>query len=111
MILCLRLLGIGLPLTIGLGTLLAVAMFNGMNIWPALLVGAALAPTDAALGAGMMVNPAVPARIRRLINVESGLNDGIATPVVLVAVAGAGTAGHAGGIGRARRPPSWRWAC
>jgi NhaP-type Na+/H+ or K+/H+ antiporter len=37
----------------------------------------------------MMVNPVVPARIRRLINVESGLNDGIATPVVLVAIAGA----------------------
>jgi NhaP-type Na+/H+ or K+/H+ antiporter len=92
--LCLRLLGIGLPLTMGLGALLAFALFHGMGIWLALLVGAALAPTDAALGAGMMVNPAVPARIQRLINVESGLNDGIATPVVLVAVAGAaGTAG------------------
>jgi len=96
MTLCLRLLGIGLPLTIGLGTLLAFALFHGMGIWLALLVGAALAPTDAALGAGMMVNPAVPARIRRLINVESGLNDGIATPVVLVAVAGAGIAGSTG---------------
>lgn len=92
--LCLRLLGIGLPLTMGLGALLAFALFHGMGIWLALLVSAALAPTDAALGAGMMVNQAVPARIRRLINVESGLNDGIATPVVLVAVAGAaGTAG------------------
>ena len=97
--LCLRLLGIGLPLTIGLGTLLAFALFKGMGIWLALLVGAALAPTDAALGAGMMVNPAVPARIRRLINVESGLNDGIATPVVLVAVAGAATAEHAANVG------------
>ena len=84
----LRLLGIGLPLTIGLGTLLALALPGYSDIWHALLVGAALAPTDAALGAGMMVNPAVPARIRRLINVESGLNDGIATPVVLVAIAG-----------------------
>jgi NhaP-type Na+/H+ or K+/H+ antiporter len=62
-------------------------------------VGAALAPTDAALGAGMMVNAAVPARIRRLLNVESGLNDGIATPFVLVAIAGAGTAGLAAGLG------------
>ena len=60
-------------------------------------MGAALAPTDAALGAGMMINPVVPARIRRLINVESGLNDGIATPVVLVALAGAGIAGHGAG--------------
>ena len=73
-----RLLGVGLPLTIGLGTLLALALFGGMSIWLALLVGAALAPTDAALGAGMMVHPAVPARIRRLLNVESGLNNGIA---------------------------------
>ncbi len=97
--LCLRLLGIGLPLTIGLGMLLALALFSGMNIWLALLVGAALAPTDAALGAGVMVNPAVPARIRRLLNVESGLNDGIATPVVLVAIAGAATAEHAAGVG------------
>ena len=97
--LCLRLLGIGLPLTIGLGTLLAFALFNGMGIWFALLVGAALAPTDAALGAGVMVNPAVPARIRRLLNIESGLNDGIATPVVLVAIAGAATAEHEASLG------------
>ena len=102
MSLCVRLLGIGLPLTIGLGTLLALALFNGMNVWLALLVGAALAPTDAALGAGIMVNPAVPDRIRRLINVESGLNDGIATPFVLVAVAGAATAEHEASSGPAK---------
>ena len=97
--LCLRLLGIGLPLTMGLGALLAFALFPGMGIWLALLVGAALAPTDAALGAGMMVNPAVAARIRRLLNVESGLNDGIATPVVLVALAGAARSSTVAGIG------------
>ena len=90
--LCLRLLGIGLPLSIGLGTLLAFIAPGVSNIWLALLVGAALAPTDAALGAAVMVNRAVPARIRRLLNVESGLNDGIATPFVLVAIAGAATA-------------------
>jgi NhaP-type Na+/H+ or K+/H+ antiporter len=99
--LCVRLLLIGLPLTIGLGALLAYAMVGGTNLWLALLVGAALAPTDAALGAGMMVNRAVPARIRRLINVESGLNDGIATPFVLIALAGAQPSGHTGGIGPA----------
>jgi len=97
--LCVRLLVIGLPLTIGLGTVLALAMVGGITPWLALLVGAALAPTDAALGAGMMVNRAVPVRIRRLINVESGLNDGIATPFVLIALAGAQPSGHAGGIG------------
>jgi NhaP-type Na+/H+ or K+/H+ antiporter len=95
----LRLLGVGLPLTIALGTLLALALFTGMNIWLALLIGAALAPTDAALGAGLMVNQAVPARIRRIINVESGLNDGIATPFVLVAVAGAAAAERAASAG------------
>ncbi|GIH90328.1 cation:proton antiporter [Planobispora siamensis] len=100
--LCARLLGIGLLFTIGLGTLLALALPGMTGIWLALLVGAALAPTDAALGAAMMVNPAVPARIRRLINVESGLNDGIATPFVLLAIAGAGTAEHADrGVGTA----------
>jgi sodium/hydrogen antiporter len=97
--LCLRLLGLGLPLTIGLGTVLALVLVKGAGIWLALLVGAALAPTDAALGAGMMANPAVPARIRRLINVESGLNDGIVTPFVLVALAGAGEGGHVAGVG------------
>jgi sodium/hydrogen antiporter len=97
----LRLLGAALPLTIGLGTLLAFALDRGAGIWLALLVGAALAPTDAALGAGMMTNPVVPTRIRRLINVESGLNDGIATPFVSVALAGAATAGQAAGHGPA----------
>jgi sodium/hydrogen antiporter len=97
----LRLLGAALPLTIGLGTLLAFALDSGAGIWLALLVGAALAPTDAALGAGMMANPAVPARIRRLINVESGLNDGIATPFVSVALAGAATGGQIAGHGPA----------
>jgi NhaP-type Na+/H+ or K+/H+ antiporter len=93
-----RLLGVALPLTIGLGTVLALAL-AGTNIWLALLVGAALAPTDAALGAGMIASPVVPARIRRLINVESGLNDGIATPFVSVALAGAATGGEIAGHG------------
>ena len=96
---CLRLLGIGLPLTIGLGTLVAFTLPGVNTIWLALLVGAALAPTDAALGAAVMVNRAVPARIRRLLNVESGLNDGIATPFVMVALAGAATAEHAASTG------------
>ena len=97
----LRLLGVALPLTIGLGTLLALALDGSASIWLALLVGAALAPTDAALGAGMISNPAIPARIRRLVNVESGLNDGIATPFVSVAIAGAATGGEVAGHGPA----------
>lgn len=89
-----RLLGVGLPLTIGLGTVLALVLFPSMDFWLALLVGAALAPTDAALGARMIVNQRVPASVRRLINVESGLNDGLVTPFVTIALAGAASAEH-----------------
>ncbi|MET8187607.1 MULTISPECIES: cation:proton antiporter domain-containing protein [unclassified Streptomyces] len=92
----LRLLLIGLPLCIGLGTLLAAGLLPGVSGWAAVFVGAALAPTDAALGASMMSDPVVPERIRRLINVESGLNDGIATPVVVLALVGAAGAAGAG---------------
>jgi sodium/hydrogen antiporter len=84
----LRLLGAGLPLTVLAGWGLAAWLFPGLGLWAALLIGAALAPTDAALGVPVVTDPAVPGRIRRLITVESGLNDGIVTPVVLVAVAG-----------------------
>jgi sodium/hydrogen antiporter len=48
----------------------------------------------------MMANPVMPARIRRLVNVESGLNDGIATPFVSVALAATVPP----------PPPSWPWA-
>ena len=83
----LRLLGLGLPLTIALGALAAVVVL-GVDPWYALLVGAALAPTDAALGSAVMSDRRVPRRDRQTLNVESGLNDGIATPVVLLALAG-----------------------
>ncbi len=82
-----RLLGVGLPLTVALGAGAAMLVL-GLDPWAALLVGAALAPTDAALGAPVMSNPRVPPRVRRALNVESGLNDGIVTPIVLVAIAG-----------------------
>ena len=82
-----RLLALGLPLTIALGAL-AAAVLLGLAPWPALLVGAALAPTDAALGSAVMSDRRVPRRVRQALNVESGLNDGIATPVVFFAVAG-----------------------
>jgi NhaP-type Na+/H+ or K+/H+ antiporter len=86
-----RLLGIGLPLTVALGTGVAMVVL-GVDPWPALLVGAALAPTDAALGASVMSDPRVPGRVRSTLNVESGLNDGLATPIVLVAIAGTAAA-------------------
>jgi sodium/hydrogen antiporter len=92
-----RLLAVGLPLTVLLGWALAAWFWPGLGLWLALFVGAALAPTDAALGIPVVTNPVVPSRIRQLITVESGLNDGIATPVVMVAIAGAAaTAGLVG---------------
>ena len=91
-----RLLGVGLPLTILAGDG-AAAVVLGFGWWESLLLGAALAATDAALGATVISNPRVPDQVRRALNVESGLNDGIATPIVLVAIAGvAANAGIAG---------------
>lgn len=87
-----RLLGVGLPLTVLAGWALAALLLPGLDGWLALLVGTALAPTDAALGTPVVSNPAVPSRTRRLITVESGLNDGIVTPVVMLALAGAASA-------------------
>ena len=86
-----RLLCIGLPLTIAAGAATAALLFGANGLWVAALVGAIVAPTDAALGASVMSDERVPASIRRLINVESGLNDGVATPFVNLFLAGAVT--------------------
>jgi NhaP-type Na+/H+ or K+/H+ antiporter len=82
-----RLLIIGLPLTIILGVLLATLFFPDVPWWVAGIIGAALAPTDAALGQIVVQNRKVPERIRRTIEIESGLNDGGAVPFLLVFVA------------------------
>ena len=84
-----RLLAIGLPLTIGAGTALAAGLFSWAGLWVAATLGAIVAPTDAALGATIMSDERVPGRVRRVLNVESGLNDGIATPFVNLFLAGA----------------------
>jgi sodium/hydrogen antiporter len=83
----LRLLVIGLPLTIVTGTLLNIAVFPGQGWVAAFLLGAILSPTDAALGSAVVSDRRVPERVRRILGVESGLNDGLATPVVTVALA------------------------
>jgi sodium/hydrogen antiporter len=82
-----RLLFVGLPLTIVAGALLAYLMFPDVGWAAAALVATILAPTDAALGLAVVTNRSVPARIRRALNVESGLNDGIATPFVTLFIA------------------------
>ena len=82
-----RLLGIGLPLSVVLGSLLAAWLFDDVPWAVAGFVGATLAPTDAALSAQVINDRRIPMRLRRALNVESGLNDGIVTPVVTFTLA------------------------
>jgi NhaP-type Na+/H+ or K+/H+ antiporter len=79
-----RMLLIGMPLSIALGTVAALLLFGGFGFWEAALLAAILAPTDAALGQAVVSNRLVPVRIRQALNVESGLNDGIALPFILI---------------------------
>ena len=79
-----RLLLIGLPLTIVLGFLLAVIVFPSLDTPEIALLAAMLAPTDAALGKPVVANQAVPAVMREGLNLESGLNDGICVPIVVI---------------------------
>ena len=95
----LRLLGIGLPLTIALGAVLAALIFDQLNATEAIVLAILLAPTDAALGEAVVTEPRLPSRIRQGLNVESGLNDGICVPLLLIALAAAdvedkSTSGH-----------------
>jgi len=85
--LTLRLLAIGLPLTMLLGMALAVPIFDDMNLWTIALMALILSPTDAALGQTVVTSPLVPKKIKEAINVESGLNDGIALPPILACIA------------------------
>lgn len=79
-----RMLALGLPLMIVMGTGAAILLFPGQPIIVLALVAAILAPTDAALGQAVVVDPQVPVRPRRALIVESGLNDGLALPAVLL---------------------------
>ncbi|HEY3277665.1 MAG TPA: cation:proton antiporter [Syntrophorhabdaceae bacterium] len=82
-----RLLFVGLPLTMVLGVLLAVPLFKDLGLWSVALMAFILSPTDAALGQPVVKSPFVPKNIREAINVESGLNDGIALPPILACIA------------------------
>jgi len=79
-----RLLLIGLPLTIVLGCITGILLFGGLGLFEIALLATMLAPTDAALGKAVVTNPAVPSNIREGLNVESGLNDGICVPILLI---------------------------
>jgi len=79
-----RLLLVGLPLTIALGFAFGVLIFPGLSLLAIALLATMLAPTDAALGKPVVSNDAVPAPIRESLSFESGLNDGICVPLILV---------------------------
>jgi sodium/hydrogen antiporter len=79
-----RLLGIGLPLTIVAGTVAGLALLPGLDLWTAAALATMLAPTDAVLGLPVVSNRRLPSRIRQGLNVESGLNDGVCVPLLII---------------------------
>jgi len=82
-----RMLLIGLPLCIALGSAAGIVIFPEISFYEICILATMLAATDAALGKGVVSNKAVPARIREGLNAESGLNDGMCVPVLLVFLA------------------------
>jgi NhaP-type Na+/H+ or K+/H+ antiporter len=82
-----RLLGIGMPLTLILGGLVAMVVFGQLSVWEAGIVSCILAPTDAGLGQVVVSSPRVPLPVRTSVNVEAGLNDGLSVPFLLFFIA------------------------
>ncbi|WP_439676767.1 cation:proton antiporter [Embleya sp. MST-111070] len=88
-----RALGLGMPLAF-VGMALATHYLVGLDWTTSFLVGAVLAPTDPVFASAIVGRKEVPARLRELLNVESGVNDGLALPVVLLLIAAAGPTAH-----------------
>lgn len=96
-----RLLSIGMLLTIALGAAAAMACFTVLTWWEAGILAAILAPTDAGLGQVVVNSPRVPARIRQALNVEAGLNDGLSVPFLMLFIAFAAATDNRSGSGSA----------
>ena len=79
-----RMLTVGIVLSIAVGTVAGGLLFPGLGLWSAALMASILTATDAALGKNIMDSPLVPLRFREILNVESGLNDGLVLPLVLL---------------------------
>ena len=97
-----RLLSVGMLLTILLGIVGALAVLPDLSLWEAGILAAILAPTDAGLGQIIVNSPRVPLKIRQALNVEAGLNDGLAVPFLLffIGLAGGGAEGGHSGLTR-----------
>lgn len=93
----LRMLVIALPLSILFGTIV-VYLISPSHMWSiALLTAAVLAPTDAGIGQAVVSGPDMPPQISNAVNVESGLNDGLVLPFVLIGAVLAGSSGDLNG--------------
>ena len=82
-----RLLLIGMPLTIFAGLIIGLLVFTSLTFWEAAILAVILTPTDASLGAAIATSPRVPDRIRQALNIESGLNDGLSVPFLMLFIA------------------------
>ncbi len=94
--LAIRLLAIGMPLTILAGAIAAVLVISGAPIWEAAILAVILAPTDASLGTAIFNSKLIPLNIRQALTVEAGLNDGLSMPflVLFIALSGVELTGH-----------------
>lgn len=82
--LALRLLTAGLLLTAAFGTGLALLLFTELTVWQAAVLAVIITPTDATLAQAVINSERVPERVREILNVESGLNDGITLPLLIL---------------------------
>jgi NhaP-type Na+/H+ or K+/H+ antiporter len=91
-----RALLIAMPLTLGLLALAAKLLFSGLSWAEAFLLGAVLSATDPVVTSAVVTSQRVPASVRHALNLESGLNDGLALPFVLFFIILATPGGDAG---------------
>lgn len=89
-----RALALGMPLAF-LGIAVLAHFLAGLDWTTSFLVGAVLSPTDPVFASAIVGREEVPGRLRQLLNIESGVNDGLALPFVLVLIAAAGPTAHA----------------
>jgi sodium/hydrogen antiporter len=92
-----RALVIAMPITMALLALAAKALFPSLGWAEAFLLGAVLAPTDPVVTSAVVTSRLVPSAVRHTLNLESGLNDGLALPFVLFFLVLATPGGSAGG--------------
>jgi sodium/hydrogen antiporter len=92
-----RALAIAMPITMGLLALAAKSLFPDLNWAEAFLLAAVLSPTDPVVTSAVVTSRLVPSKVRHTLNLESGLNDGLALPFVLFFLVLASPGGDAGG--------------